>query len=103
MTDDREHPRGFTADEMNEMRRIVREGGSVEEHLLGKEEPLPPLLKVIMDEMAKRGWEIVTPEAQPGHGRGVFFRKRGRTYPTLDEAVLAQSMQEIADQVIDGS
>lgn len=95
MGDDRDHPRGFTADEMNEMRRVAREGGSVEEHLLRKEQPLPPLLNVLLDEMNKRGWEIVRREAAPP-----AFRKRGRIYYTIDEAVLAQSMQEIAEQAI---
>lgn len=52
-------------------------------------EPLPPLLKVIFDELKLRGWRL--------HPEGAYVDPEGNMFFSLEDAVSAQSFREIAN------
>lgn len=92
---DYQFTRGFTADEMNQLRRVASEGGSVEEAIDGIiKSQFPPLLQVIMDEFKARGWRI-----ESSDGKVVYWSPENRPWGSLDEAVFCQSMREMSEDV----
>lgn len=58
-------------------------------------EPLPPLLQVIFDALKQRGWTL-EPTVGSSPTAPLYVDPEGNKYASLEDAVMAQSMREIA-------
>lgn len=58
-------------------------------------EPLPPLLKVVFDALIERGWTMEHTVGQSPLAP-LYRDPEGNAYARLEDAIIAQSMREIA-------